>query len=220
MPPSATDQNRASDVLAGRAHGRTRGARPGQRHRPRCPDWRPWSPATISRPPHLHTEGATAIQTRIDQISDRIYRISTCIPEAAPGGFTYHQFLIDADDPLLYHTGMRALFPAVAAAIETVMPLARLRWIAFARLEADECGAVNDFLAASPHAQVAHGALGCVLSLDDRCLRPPHPMNDGEVLHLGGAAGPPGPGDRHPARAAQLGIAYVLRTADRHPVLR
>jgi flavorubredoxin len=128
------------------------------------------------------------MHTRIDQISDRIYRISTCIPDAAPGGFTYNQFLIDAEDPLLYHTGMRALFPAVAGAIEKVMPLARLRWIAFAHLEADECGAMNEFLAAAPRAQVAHGALGCVLSLDDQCLRPPHPINDGEILELGGAA--------------------------------
>ena len=128
------------------------------------------------------------MQTRTDQISDRIYRISTCIPDIAPGGFTFNQFLIDADEPLLYHTGMRALFPAVRAAVETVMPLSRLRWIAFAHLEADECGAVNEFLAAAPHAQVAHGALGCLLSLDDQCLRPPRPMADGEVLQLGGAS--------------------------------
>jgi len=128
------------------------------------------------------------MQARIDQISDRIYRISTCIPEIAPGGFTFNQFLIDADEPLLYHTGMRALFPAVREAVERVMPLPRLRWIAFAHLEADECGAVNEFLEAAPHAQVAHGALGCLLSLNDQCLRPPRPMNDGEVLELGGAA--------------------------------
>jgi flavorubredoxin len=128
------------------------------------------------------------MQTRIDQIGDRIYRISTCIPQAAPGGFTFNQFLIDADEPLLYHTGMRALFPAVREAVEKVTPLERLRWIAFAHLEADECGAVNEFLAAAPHAQVAHGALGCLLSLDDQCLRPPRPMADGEVLQLGGAS--------------------------------
>jgi flavorubredoxin len=128
------------------------------------------------------------MQARIDQISDRIYRISTFIPEVAPGGFTFNQFLIDADEPLLYHTGMRALFPAVRDAIERVMPLSRLRWIAFAHLEADECGAVNEFLGAAPHAQVAHGVLGCLLSLNDQCLRPPRPMNDGEVLELGGAS--------------------------------
>ena len=89
------------------------------------------------------------------------------------------------------------MFPAVRAAVETVMPLSRLRWIASAHLEADECGAVNEFPAAAPHAQVAHGTLGCLLSLDDQCLRPPHPIADGEVLHLGGAAPPwPAPGQR------------------------
>jgi flavorubredoxin len=126
--------------------------------------------------------------TTIDQIGDHIYRISTCIPDIAPGGFTYNQFLVDADEPLLYHTGMRALFPAVREAVEKVIPLERLRWIAFAHLEADECGAVNEFLAVAPHAQVAHGVLGCLVSLDDQCLRPPHPMQDGEILELGGAA--------------------------------
>jgi flavorubredoxin len=128
------------------------------------------------------------MQTTIDQISDRIYRISTFIPEIAPHGFTFNQFLVDADEPLLYHTGMRALFPVVRAAVEKMMPLPRLRWIAFAHLEADECGAVNEFLAAAPQAQVAHGALGCLLSLDDQCLRPPRPLQDGEALQLGGAA--------------------------------
>jgi flavorubredoxin len=127
------------------------------------------------------------MQTRVDQISERIYRISTWIPEIGPGGFTFNQFLLDADEPLLYHTGMKSLFPAVREAIETVMPVSKLRWIAFAHLEADECGAVNEFLAAAPHAQVVHGELGCRLSLDDHCLRLPRPMADGEVLPLGGA---------------------------------
>ena len=128
------------------------------------------------------------MQANIDQIADRIYRISTCVTEAAPGGFTFNQFLVDADQPLLYHTGMRSLFPAVREAIERVMPVQRLRWIAFAHLEADECGAVNDFLEVAPHAQVAHGALGCVVSLNDHCVRPPRPLQDGEVLQLGGAS--------------------------------
>lgn len=127
------------------------------------------------------------MQTTVDQIADHIYRISTCIPEVAPGGFTFNQFLIEADEPLLYHTGMRALFPAVREAVDRVLPVERLRWIAFAHLEADECGSVNDFLQVAPHAQVAHGALGCMLSLNDHLSRPPHPLADGEVLPLGGA---------------------------------
>jgi flavorubredoxin len=88
---------------------------------------------------------------------------------------------------LLYHTGMRGLFPLVSEAVARVLPVERLRWIAFAHLEADECGAMNEFLAAAPHAQVAHGALGCLLSLDDQALRPPRPLADGEVIDLGGA---------------------------------
>ncbi len=127
------------------------------------------------------------MQTNVDQIADRVYRISTCIPEVAPGGFTFNQFLVDAEEPLLYHTGMRSLFPLVRAAVERVLPVQRLRWIGFAHVEADECGAVNDFLGAAPHAQVAHGALGCQLSLNDLCDRSPRPLADGEVLDLGGA---------------------------------
>ncbi|MBW3639489.1 MAG: MBL fold metallo-hydrolase [Actinobacteria bacterium] len=127
------------------------------------------------------------MQTTVDQIDERIYRLSTCIPEVAPGGFTFNQFLVDAEEPLLYHTGMRSLFPLVREAVERVMPVERLRWIGFAHVEADECGAVNDFLAVAPRAQVAHGALGCQLSLDDLCERPPRALADGEVLDLGGA---------------------------------
>ena len=127
------------------------------------------------------------MQTSVEQIADRIYRISTCIPEIAPGGFTFNQFVVDADEPLLYHTGMRQLFPLVREAVERVLPVDRLRWIAFAHLEADECGSVNDFLEVAPHAQVAHGALGVMLSLNDHCVRPPRPLADGEVIELGGA---------------------------------
>jgi flavorubredoxin len=127
------------------------------------------------------------MHARVDQISDRIYRISTCIPEVAPGGFTFNQFLIDAEEPLLYHTGMRQLFPLVKEAIERVMPVERLRWISFAHVEADECGAVNEFLAVAPHAQVAHGVLGCQISLNDLCDRPPRPLADAEILDIGGA---------------------------------
>jgi flavorubredoxin len=123
----------------------------------------------------------------VDQISDGIYRISTFVPEIGPTGFTFNQFLIDAEEPLLYHTGTRQMFPIVREAVETVMPVERLRWIAFAHLEADECGSVNDFLEVAPHAQVAHGELGCNLSFNDYLIRPPRPLTDGEVLDIGGA---------------------------------
>lgn len=128
------------------------------------------------------------MSARVDQIADRIYRISTFVPDLGPTGFTFNQFLVDAEEPLLYHTGMRQLFPSVSEAVEKVMPVERLRWIAFSHLEADECGAVDEFLAAAPHAQVAHGSLGVMLSLQDQLPRAPRGLEDGEVLDIGGAS--------------------------------
>ena len=126
--------------------------------------------------------------TTVDQIADRIYRISTFVPDVGPTGFTFNQFLVDAEEPLLYHTGMRQTFPLVRDAVERVMPVERLRWIAFSHIEADECGAVNEFLEAAPNAQVAHGTMGVMLSLQDQLPRPPRPLADGEVLVIGGAS--------------------------------
>jgi flavorubredoxin len=127
------------------------------------------------------------MQTDIDEIADGIHRLSTFVPEvAAPAGFTFNQFLIDADEPLLFHTGMRRLFPLVSEAVARIMPVERLRWISFGHVEGDESGATNDWLAAAPNAQVVFNPLGCSLSVEDICDRPPRPLGDGEVLDLGG----------------------------------
>ena len=109
----------------------------------------------------------------IDEIADGIYRISTWIPEVSPDGFTFNQFLVRGDEPLLFHTGPRALFPLVAEAVSTLIPVESLRWISFGHVEADECGSMNMWLAAAPSSQVAFGALGCDISLNDLCDRPP-----------------------------------------------
>src|SRR5918999_4195087 len=114
------------------------------------------------------------METKISEIADGIYRLSTYMPDVAPpAGFTFNQFLIVADDPLLYHCGQRALFPLVSEAVARIVPLERIRWIAFSHLEADECGSMNQWLAAAPRAEVAHGALGCEVSLNDMADRPP-----------------------------------------------
>src|ERR1700733_14344500 len=126
------------------------------------------------------------MQTQINEIAAGVYRLSTCVPDAAPGGFTFNQFLINGDDPLLFHTGPRGMFPMVSQAITRIIPLERIRWITFGHVESDECGAMNAFLAVAPRAQVAHGALGCTVSLDDLCDRPPRKLADGEVIDLGG----------------------------------
>lgn len=126
------------------------------------------------------------MNTTTTEIADKIFRFSTCVPDAAPGGFTFNQFLILADQPLLFHTGPKRMFPLVKAAIERVMPIADLRWIAFGHFEADECGSMNELLALAPNAEVAHGKLGCMVSLDDQCARPPRGLANGEVIDLGG----------------------------------
>jgi flavorubredoxin len=126
------------------------------------------------------------METRVDEIGDHIYRLSTFVPDIGPTGFTFNQFLVDADEPLLFHTGPRGMFPSVSSAIATVLPIERLRWITFGHVESDECGAMNLLLAAAPNAQVAHSALGCMVSVNDLADRPPVPLAPDEVLDLGG----------------------------------
>ncbi len=123
--------------------------------------------------------------TKLDEIAPDIFRMSTFVPEIGPTGFTFNQFLLVDDEPLLFHTGHRSMFPAVREAIERVMPIGRLRWITFGHVESDECGAMNEFLGAAPQAQVAHGALGCMVSIGEMADRPPRPLADGEVIELG-----------------------------------
>ena len=126
------------------------------------------------------------MQPTVNEIADGIYRISTFVPQVGPDGFTFNQFLVVADEPLLFHTGGRGMFPLVAEAVATVMPVESMRWITFGHIESDECGSMNMWLAAAPHSQVAHGALGCDISLNDLCDRPPRALAEGEVIDLGG----------------------------------
>ncbi|NEX94057.1 MBL fold metallo-hydrolase [Caulobacter sp. 17J65-9] len=127
------------------------------------------------------------MDTDLAEIADGIYRISTFMPEVGgPAGFTFNQFLIAAEEPLLFHCGHRGLFPAVSAAVAKVTPVERLRWITFGHVEADECGSMNQWLGAAPSAEVAHGATACMVSLSDLADRPPRQLADGEVVDLGG----------------------------------
>ena len=121
---------------------------------------------------------------RVDEIADRIYRISTYVSMGP--GLAFNQFLIDGDEPLLFHTGFRHMFPAISAAVHTIVPLETLRWIGFSHHEADESGAMNSFLAVAPQAQIVHGEIGTLISLNDLADRPPRALADNEVLSLGG----------------------------------
>ena len=125
--------------------------------------------------------------SRVEEIADGIYRVSTCLPHAVGDrDLTINQFLVLADEPLLFHTGLRASFTETSAAVEQVLPLGRLRWLSFGHVEADECGAMNHYLAAAPRIEVAFGALGCRVSVDDLADRLPRRLAPGEAIDLGG----------------------------------
>jgi flavorubredoxin len=127
------------------------------------------------------------MQTRIDEIADGIFRLSTFVPQIAePAGFAFNSFLVRGAEPLLFHTGLHKMFPLNRDAVAKLVPVDRLRWIAFGHYEADECGAMNDWMAVAPHAQVAHGATGCLVSLNDMAERTPRVLADGETIDLGG----------------------------------
>ena len=126
------------------------------------------------------------METKVDEIADGIYRLSTFVPEVTPDGFTFNQYLVDAHEPLMFHLGHRMLFDSVSAAVQTVVPLDRLRWLTFGHVEADENGSMNQWLAAAPKSEVAHGVLGVMVSLMDLADRPPRSLAGGEVLDLGG----------------------------------
>jgi len=124
--------------------------------------------------------------TRIDEIADGIYRISTPVPPSAiPGGFTFNQYLVVDDAPLLHHTGLSRMFPAVREAIASVIPVESLRYISFSHYEADECGSLNEFLQAAPQAEPLCSRIAKMVSVDDVALRPAHALGDGEELSLG-----------------------------------
>lgn len=127
------------------------------------------------------------METKISEIADGIFRLSTYVPDIAPpAGFTFNQFLVLGEQPLMFHTGLRKMFPLNHEALGRIIPPERLRWIAFGHFEADECGAMNEWLAAAPQATPAHGQTGCMVSLNDFADRAPRVLNDGEVVDLGG----------------------------------
>jgi len=124
--------------------------------------------------------------TNIFEITEDIYRINTAV--SLPGGtdrFSFNQYLVMDDEPLLFHSGPRRMFPLVREAIDRVMPVERLRYIGLSHLEADECGAMNEFLAVASHAVPLCGHIAALVSVNDCADRPPRALADGETLALG-----------------------------------
>ncbi len=118
----------------------------------------------------------------VTEIAPDIYRICTYIPEI---DLQFNQFLVKDEEPLLFHTGMKSLFPLVREGVASVIDPAKIRWISFSHFEADECGSLNEWLQIAPDAQAACSMIGALVSVNDFAIRPAKIMNDGEVLSTG-----------------------------------
>jgi flavorubredoxin len=123
------------------------------------------------------------METRVAEVAEDVLQLSTYVDDA---DFTFNQYLVRAEEPLLFHTGPRQMFPLVQDAVASVLPVETVRWVSFGHLEADECGSMNQWLAAAPEATVAHTAIGVIVSISDLADRAPRPLNDGDVIDLGG----------------------------------
>jgi len=124
--------------------------------------------------------------TNVHEVADGIFRINTPVPPSViPGGFSFNQFLLASDEPLLFHAGPRKMFPLVSEAVASVLPVESLRHIAFCHFEADECGSLNEWLAVAPNAQPVCGRVAALVSVDDVADRPARAMSDGEELAIG-----------------------------------
>jgi flavorubredoxin len=123
--------------------------------------------------------------TNVHEVSDGIYRINTPVVIAGGSGFSFNQYLIVDDEPLLFHTGPRKMFPLVREAVASVLAVERLRYIAFSHVEADECGSLNEWLAVAPQSMPLCGSVAAMVSIEDLADRSPRALADGEGLSLG-----------------------------------
>jgi flavorubredoxin len=123
--------------------------------------------------------------TNVAEVADGIYRINTPIGLPGAGQFNFNQYLIVDDEPMLFHTGLRRMFPLVREAISSVLPVERLRYVGLSHFEADECGALNELLAVAPEAVPVCSRVAALVSLGDYADRAPRALADGEDLALG-----------------------------------
>jgi len=123
------------------------------------------------------------METRVTEVADGVHQLTTHVAEM---NFSFNQYLIAGEEPMLFHTGPRQMFPLVSGGVASVLPIESLRWIGFGHVEADECGSMNEWLAAAPQSSVVQSAVGCMVSLNDLADRPPTPMADGETYDIGG----------------------------------
>ena len=123
--------------------------------------------------------------TNVHEVADGIYRINTPVQLEGGAGFSFNQYLVVDEEPLLYHTGLRKMFPLVREAVASVLPIEQLRYIAFSHVEADECGSLTEWLASAPQAVPLCGTVAAMVSVNDLADREPRALADGEAIDLG-----------------------------------
>ncbi|PRY10666.1 metallo-beta-lactamase superfamily protein [Pontibacter ummariensis] len=120
--------------------------------------------------------------TNINEIAPDLYRISVYVPDF---DMQFNHFLILDEEPLLYHTGMRSMFPLLKEALAKVVAPEKLRWIGFSHFEVDECGSLNDWLQIAPHAQGVCSEVGAIVNMSDFAIRPAKGLTRADVLTTG-----------------------------------
>lgn len=125
---------------------------------------------------------SVSTMTTIDEIAPDVFRLSVYAPEY---DMQFNHFLVRDEEPLLFHTGLRGMFPALKEAVGTLIDPATLKWIAWSHFESDECGALNDWLQIAPQAQPACTLVGKLVTVDDFSLRPARGMTPEDVLETG-----------------------------------
>ena len=119
---------------------------------------------------------------KTSEIAPDVFRFSVYVPEF---NLQFNHFLIKDDEPMLYHTGMKQMFPLLLEAVSRILPPSQIRWIGFSHFEVDECGALNDWLLAAPNAKGVCSEAGVILNMPDFAIRPVHAMKDNTLLKTG-----------------------------------
>lgn len=119
---------------------------------------------------------------KINEIAPDVYRISIFVPDIQ---LQFNHFLVKDDEPLLYHAGLKQMFPLLHEAVKTLIDPKLIRWIGFSHFEVDECGALNEWLQVAPQAQAVCSEVGALVNMSDFALRPALAMQNGETLQTG-----------------------------------
>ena len=120
--------------------------------------------------------------TRVDEIASDIFRISTYSPDY---NLQFNQFLVKDEEPLLFETGMKQIFPVVREAVARIIDPSTLRFVSFSHFEPDECGSLNEWLTLAPRAEAVCSVVGAMVFVNDGAIRPARGLNQDDLIQTG-----------------------------------